>query len=265
MRFTKLTPLERLEIIRRARRMAAFTHCTLSDVAHRIAAHTGRSPETVRYTIRRHDIRHPSQAIFPHLTPPIDADQKEVIYRCFLRGVPVPALARSYNRTRGSIYRVVNEMRARQLLQRPIAMIYNPQFDLPVADSLILDAAPPHVAPPSAEAPRSQAAAPHIPDDLPPYLQSLYEVPLLTAAQEQELFRRYNYLKYKADRLRGGLDLNRIHTSRLKQIETLASSGQRRQERDHPRQPAAGRVDRKEAPGRSVRSSSARSPTATCR
>jgi RNA polymerase sigma factor (sigma-70 family) len=219
-RFSLLTPMQRMDVIRRARRMAMFTHCTLSEVARRIAARTGRAVETIRYTIRRHDLRHPREAVFPHLTAPLDDKQKEVIFRCFLRGVPAPSLAASYNRTRGSIYRVINEMRARQLLQRPIPLMYNPQFDLPNADELIL--APATSEPFGGLAQTISAAkAAGQPEDLPPYLKALYEVPLLSAPRERELFRRYNYIKYKADKLRRGIDINHVRTSVLKDIETL--------------------------------------------
>ena len=44
------------------------------------------------------------------------------------------------------------------------------------------------------------------PKDLPAYLASLYEVPLLTREQEAHQFRKYNYLKYKAAKLRDQLD-----------------------------------------------------------
>jgi len=39
------------------------------------------------------------------------------------------------------------------------------------------------------------------PSGLPPYLAGLYEVPLLTRKQEAHLFRKMNYVKYKAARL----------------------------------------------------------------
>ena len=221
-RFSQMTPVERIDVIRRARRMAVFTHCTLSDVARRIAARTGRAVETIRYTIRRHDLRHPQAAIFPHLTAPLDDKQKEVIFRCFLRGVTVPSLVASYHRTRGSIYRVINEMRARQLVQRAIPLMYNPQFELPNADEIILSHAP---ATASAEAVKAAAAAAKAaarqPDDLPPYLKSLYEVPLLSALHERELFRRYNYIKYKADKVRRAIDINHVRAGMLQEIETL--------------------------------------------
>jgi RNA polymerase sigma factor (sigma-70 family) len=219
-RFSLLTPMQRMDVIRRARRMAMFTHCTLSEVARRIAARTGRAVETIRYTIRRHDLRHPREAVFPHLTAPLDDTQKEVIFRCFLRGVSAPSLAASYNRTRGSIYRVINEMRARQLMQRPIPLMYNPQFELPNADELILA---PATSEPFAGLVQtiSAAKAARQPEDLPPYLKALYDVPLLSAPRERDLFRRYNYIKFKADKLRQSIDINHVRTSVLKDIETL--------------------------------------------
>jgi RNA polymerase primary sigma factor/RNA polymerase sigma factor len=56
---------------------------------------------------------------------------------------------------------------------------------------------------------------------MPPYLASLYDVPLLTREQEVHLFRKMNYLKSKAGRLREGLDLNRPKRSLMNQIEKL--------------------------------------------
>jgi len=129
----------------------------------------------------------------------------------------VPTLARRYRRTRGSIYRIVNEMRARQLLARPINYIYNPQFALPNADEIILRRKGPAAPPAGAPA----KAMPKPPPNLPAYLRSLYEVPLLRPQQEKDLFRRYNYLKHKADRLRRTIDVNHIRTGRLKQIEKV--------------------------------------------
>ena len=221
VRFTQMTGPERDDILRRARRMAAFTRCTLSEVAHRIARRTRRAVETVRYTIRRHDLDHPADAIFPRMPGPLDDEGKVVIYRSFLRGVTAPALARRYRRTRGSIYRIVNEMRARHLADRPIDYMYSPKFDLPNADDLFLldPTAEAHAA---ATAAKHRAASPgRPPDDLPPYLRPLYEVPLLDAEGEKRLFARYNYLKYKADRRRRKINLRAIRTTDLKQIETL--------------------------------------------
>ena len=56
---------------------------------------------------------------------------------------------------------------------------------------------------------------------MPPYLASLYEVPLLTREQEVHLFRKMNYLKYKASKLREQLDLNQPKSSLMDRIEKL--------------------------------------------
>ena len=60
-----------------------------------------------------------------------------------------------------------------------------------------------------------------LPDGLSPYLASLYEVPLLTREQEMHLFRKMNYLKYKASALRALLDLNQPKSGLMDRIEKL--------------------------------------------
>lgn len=212
-RFSQMTEEERSDIIRRARRVAALTDCCLNDVTKRLAARTGRASETIRYTIRRHDREHPDQAVFPSSSRPLTEQDKDVIYRCFLRGVAVPSLAKRYDRTRGTIYRVINEMRARQLLKRSIDCMYNPQFDLPNADEIILSGKSPSTEP--------SAKGPKPPPDLPAYLRALYQAPLLNRQEEGDLFRRYNYLKHKADKLREKIDVNHIRTAHLKKIEAI--------------------------------------------
>ena len=213
--FTKLTVEEREEIIRRAKRMAARTGGRLHEISKRLAAKMGRAVETIRYTIRRHDRENPFDAVFPKHDHPLDDRAKEIVYRCFLHGVPVTSLARRFNRTRGSMYRIINEMRARQLLNRKIDYVYNPQFDLPGAQEMILS----HPLKEPADVPK--ARRPRTPGDLPPYLESLYEVPLLTGEQERMLFQQYNYVKYRADQLRKTLDMGRVRSSQLRRIERM--------------------------------------------
>ena len=59
------------------------------------------------------------------------------------------------------------------------------------------------------------------PAGLPPYLASLYEVPLLTREQEVHLFRKMNYLKYKASKLVAQLDPEHPDNRLLDRIEKL--------------------------------------------
>src|SRR5205085_11209869 len=155
-----------------------------------------RSPETVRYTIKNYDREHPSQALFPNLTGPLDAETKQMIYSSYRRGIAVETLAKRFNRTRTSVYRVINEVRAQRLLEQPLDYIYHESFDDPAVEEAYTAPMP---AVEEYEAKRREMKAPR---DVPPELASMYEVPLLNKDQEQHLFRKMNYLKHRASQLR---------------------------------------------------------------
>ena len=61
------------------------------------------------------------------------------------------------------------------------------------------------------------------PPGTPSYLAALYAIPLLTAEQERYLFRKMNYLKFRASVLRDQLDPNYPRKLLLNRIETLLS------------------------------------------
>src|SRR5439155_1985224 len=111
-RFSQLSDLERSEIVERARRLARAGACP-ADVTKRLAKKMGRSVETIRYTLKQFDQEHPDLAIFPNNTGPLSEEDKKRIYQQYRRGAPVETLAQRYNRTRTSMYRVINGMRAR--------------------------------------------------------------------------------------------------------------------------------------------------------
>lgn len=73
---------------------------------------------------------------------------------------------------------------------------------------------------PTPESPANQRKVKR-PAGLPPYLASLYEVPLLTTEQERHLFRKYNFLKYRASKLRAELDAARPSYRQMNEIENL--------------------------------------------
>jgi RNA polymerase sigma factor (sigma-70 family) len=110
------------------------------------------------------------------------------------------------------MYRVLNEIRAQRLLDHPIEYIYHESFDNPaLADEVLAPM-------PELEQFETARRAMRIPRDAPPELASLYEMPLLTKPQEQHLFRKMNYLKYKAARLLEGMKTptGRINTQKLR-------------------------------------------------
>jgi RNA polymerase sigma factor (sigma-70 family) len=214
-RFSQLTELEKEEILRRAKRLSRVGTGTLTEISRRIARRLGRSAETIRYTIKNFDRSHPEQALFPTVTGPLDAETKQVIFASYRRGIPVETLSKRFQRTRTSIYRVINEARARRLLDQPLDYIYHASFDEPAAEAEILAPMP------GLAEYQAQKRQMRVPKDAPPELATLYEVPLLNKEQEQHLFRKMNFLKHKASHERGRLDPTRARIQEIKRIEDL--------------------------------------------
>ena len=208
-RFSQLTEQERGEIVERARRLARAGGCP-SEVTRRIAERMDRSVETIRYTLKQFDEKHPQLAVFPNASGPLTEKIKQQIYQHYRRGSSAEALAKQHCRTKTSIYRVINEMRAKRIMELPLDYMPNEEFDRSGAASEILGPLPE-----ANPAPRKS----RMPSGLPPYLASLYEVPLLTRQQEGHLFRKFNFLKHQASKLRDRLDPARAKASVMDKIE----------------------------------------------
>jgi len=210
-KFSQLTDAERDEIIERARRLARAGGCP-ADITKRIAKKMGRSVETVRYTLKQFDQEHSDLAIFPANTGPLSDEVKKKIYQQYRRGAPVDTLAKRYCRTKTSIYRIVNELRARRIFELPLDFIPNPMFDKSNKEAEIMSDMP------ESDLPSKKT---RLPSGLPPYLASLYEVPLLNREQEAHLFRKLNFLKSQASKLRDSLDPAHAKSSVMDRIEEL--------------------------------------------
>jgi len=209
--FSQLTPVEREEIVTKARRLARAGGC-LAEISRRLARKLGRAQETIRYTLKTYDRDHPDLAVFPDSTSPLSDGTKDEIYRLHNNEHISPEeLAKRFHRTRGRIHRIVTEVRARKLLDQPIEYIFHESFDAPNVAAEILGPAP-------VVAKEKTAVRP--PPGLPPYLAELYEIPLLTREQEGYWFRKMNFLKCRAARLRDQLDVSHIKSSEIKQVET---------------------------------------------
>lgn len=210
-KFSQLSEEERIQVVRRARRLARASGSP-TEVIRRVARKLNRSAETIRYTIRNHDREHPDAAIFPQAMKTLSDECKREIFRSFRRGIAADQLARQYGRTKASIYRIVTEVRAKRLLDHPIEFIYHSSFEQAGAAALILGSEP---------ISKVVTAPVKAPPDLPPYLAELYQTPLLTKEQEVYLFRKMNFLKFCAARLRDQLDVSRARTRDMDQIESL--------------------------------------------
>jgi RNA polymerase primary sigma factor len=107
---------------------------------------------------------------------------------------------------------MINSKRAMRILDQKLEYVHDPSFEAAAA-STILDPMPDR----SRTVPDLEP-----PPDVPPYLADLYAgAPLLSREQETYLFRKMNYLKFRASKLRETLDPAHVSGSLVDEIERL--------------------------------------------
>jgi len=191
-RFSHLTAPQREQILQRARQLRADGCTSTHRICQILAVQTGRSAETIRYTLKRHDPEWAEPPARPRQEP---CDEHKIIFECWRSGDTLEALAERFDKSVRTIHKIVLDQQRRQLLARKVAFIYSPEFDLPDAEARILDPfgapdAPARRLQPFDEADQAGAAAPR------------FSIPLgaeepMTPSQEVAAFRRYNYCKFR--------------------------------------------------------------------
>lgn len=141
-------------------------------------------------------------------------DTAREIFQRYRRGESVETLARRYGFGPTKIRRILGRVRYQRVMELPLEYIPNPEFGQYSVEeeARVLGPAP---------APDKSAKRVRPPAGLPPYLASLYETPLLTREQEVHLFRKMNYLKFKAARLREELSPAHPSCALMAEIERL--------------------------------------------
>ncbi|MGE0653476.1 MAG: sigma-70 family RNA polymerase sigma factor, partial [Alphaproteobacteria bacterium] len=210
--FKQLSDEEKDGIIERAREIIGENRMKLHAVARQLSEETGRAIETVRYTLRRFDESNPEEALFDRNGEPLISRKHLAIRECRDAGDSVEDIASAMNITPAKVEQLLREIEARELKDNPIEHVFNELFLAPNADSLILDASEPDG--------ENDVKPVRIPPGLPNYLRSLYDVPLLTFDQEQYLFRKYNYLRYKAFKLVEDIEITGVTQAELDDIRT---------------------------------------------
>jgi RNA polymerase sigma factor (sigma-70 family) len=125
-------------------------------------------------------------------------------------------IAKRFGRTRSSLYRVVNEVRAERLVRQPIDYIHNPEFEDASREEEILGPMP------NEEEFFAKVQSMRPPKDVDPQMAYLYERPLLNREQEAHVFRKMNFLKYKLNKLQEKLDPARARVQDLQELDNLA-------------------------------------------
>jgi len=146
---------------------------------------------------------------------PIDDATKHEIDKLARRGVSADVLATQFGRSKARVQRIITELRAKRLLEAKLEAMDHPSFDDPKAVAEILAPMP--------DAPGGKSRKVKAPEGLPPYLADLYDASLLTREQEAHLFRKMNFLKSQAIKLRDRIDPAKARPSDLDKLERLTN------------------------------------------
>ena len=166
-------------------------------------------------SLARFDAESPVGAIFPPVRLPLQTETKQQIFQQHRRGESAAVLAQRYCRTSSRICGIIREMRTARIMELPLNCMGGEQFVHIRSKKREREVLLP---PPESDLAMKKL---HVPSGVPAYLANLYEVPLLTQEQEAHLFRKMNYLKYKACRLRNTLDVEQPKRRLMDQIEKL--------------------------------------------
>ncbi len=118
------------------------------------------------------------------------------------------------NSGRGSL-----KTRTQQILQTEIAFIPNRNFPKIDGDPETRDQL---LAPPTSRTDAEDARSGRL--KMPAHLERICAAPLLSPAEERDLFCRMNYLKYRANTIRSRLDENRPSRARITEVESLLAN-----------------------------------------
>jgi len=185
--FERMTNKDRRKIIKMATDLRGKTNLSRYQIIEKISEKVGRCHETVRYTLLKYDKSHPDKRIFKKGWGVVNSEQAVELYRLYKQGTEVSELQKRFDRSKSSIYRLINRRRVRALLSHKIEYIISDEFLEDDAKDEILGE-PLSIT--------SETGLKPAGSNLTKYLRDLQSTPVFNREQEVEFFRRYNYLKY---------------------------------------------------------------------
>jgi RNA polymerase primary sigma factor len=184
----------RHRLIARAFELSLNDELTFAEAVGRLAREFVCSHDAVRDLLERYDREHPQAPIFSAAPQPLSEDDRRQLLALYRSGRPAGELAREFLLGRSTVRRVVRELVIEQVLDRPWRHIHCPEFDEPDAEERLLG-----------EMPREQ-------------IDEGSMANLLSAEEEQRLFRQYNYVKFKLARARDELTPSELTPEELQRL-----------------------------------------------
>jgi RNA polymerase sigma factor (sigma-70 family) len=184
-------------IVARSRELARGREWGISRVVDELSREFSRSRETIRLAIRTWEDEHPADKIFTDSPRALSEDERGRIVEKYLSDRSIDELVRNFDCSRSTIYRVIRDVRTDEITNDVPEYVYNPEFDSPAAEAMILGPvkAPDHPEKKIYEGDwRFKNAT--------GYFRDLYDLPILEREEEVDLFRRYNFAKYMTAKLK---------------------------------------------------------------
>jgi len=198
-KFSLVTPPQKQQILTLAQELTGKkSFRTQNELLRQIARQVGRTRHTVRSVLEEAENQKKQSHDLPRSRGKIASKDASHLYRLSRQNVPIKTLMETFGRSRSSIYRIINQQRAKELFSRKIEFVPSEEFSAPQAEQSILSVPLDRI----------------LPDK---------DRVLLSRQQETELFRRYNYLKFRAARERAQIQRGRPRSDRLNRIESLLS------------------------------------------
>jgi len=193
--FSRLTDSEKKQIIKRAEKLASTSQMSRRRIIEIISGETSRSPEAIRVLLLEQEKKFPQNRIFRRPSGVIGPREGAQLYKLRQSGVSIKELMGRFDRSRGSIYRIINKRNVRSLKERKIEFVASAEFEHEDAEQKILGS-------PALSAGNTNGVS-----------------GLLNYEQEIELFRKYNYLKYRACLLRAQIEPVNPRAAKIKKVE----------------------------------------------
>jgi RNA polymerase primary sigma factor len=213
-KFTRMSKEQKRDIIERAGQLSSQTQFSRQQIIRQIAKETGKGLETIRCALLKYQKSNPDKAeAIRKLKGRLETTESAEIDRLHRQGTGIAELMNKFDRSRSSIFRILKHRRIQALLAKKIEFIYSDEFAgenaqeditgprevLEILDKRLM--------------PRKKEGA------YVDYIENLKNAPVLNRQQEQDLFRRYNYLKYRAGQFREQIRKGHTRSANLDEVE----------------------------------------------
>jgi len=171
---------------------------TQNELVTDIAQQTGRARQTIRSILAGWRPGPSETTAVPQSRGKLSARDATQLYRLHRQGLPVKSLMETFGRCRSSVYRIINQQRAKELISRRIDFIASDEFVESDAEMQILSIS----------------------------LETLFpdkgkDQILFNRQQEADIFRRYNFLKFLVTQECRRLQSSRPSSAHLNRVESL--------------------------------------------